>query len=113
MFSLDIVASKINRTFFVDGQHDNTDVGLAGYFFRRDVGRVWHVAERLEVGMVGANMGFLSPAVIPFGDVKEIGLGQDTRGRTRTWYLKINYVIKTAVNNRLRLFLTRTVPLRI
>lgn len=56
---------------------NNTDVGLAGYFFSRDVGRVWRVAERLEVGMVGANTGLLSQAVIPFGGVKESGLGRE------------------------------------
>jgi succinate-semialdehyde dehydrogenase/glutarate-semialdehyde dehydrogenase len=56
---------------------NDTDVGLAGYFFSRDVGRVWRVAERLEVGMVGANTGILSQAVIPFGGVKESGLGRE------------------------------------
>lgn len=56
---------------------NDTDVGLAGYFFSRDVGRVWRVAERLEVGMVGANTGLLSQAVIPFGGVKESGLGRE------------------------------------
>lgn len=52
-----------------------TPVGLAGYFFSRDVGRVWRVAEALEVGMVGTNTGLISQAVIPFGGVKESGLG--------------------------------------
>jgi succinate-semialdehyde dehydrogenase / glutarate-semialdehyde dehydrogenase len=56
---------------------NNTDVGLAGYFFSRDVGRVWRVAERLEVGMVGANTGLISQAVIPFGGIKESGLGRE------------------------------------
>ncbi|KAF8165723.1 succinate-semialdehyde dehydrogenase [Crassisporium funariophilum] len=56
---------------------NDTDVGLAGYFFSRDVGRVWRVAEKLEVGMVGANTGILSQAVIPFGGVKESGLGRE------------------------------------
>jgi len=56
---------------------NDTDAGLAGYFFSRDVGRVWRVAERLEVGMVGANTGLLSQAVIPFGGVKESGLGRE------------------------------------
>ncbi|THV08128.1 succinic semialdehyde dehydrogenase [Dendrothele bispora CBS 962.96] len=54
-----------------------TDVGLAGYFFSRDVGRAWRVAEKLEVGMVGINTGLLSQAVIPFGGVKESGLGRE------------------------------------
>jgi len=56
---------------------NDVDVGLAGYFFSRDVGRVWRVAERLEVGMVGTNTGFISQAVIPFGGVKESGLGRE------------------------------------
>jgi len=56
---------------------NDTEVGLAGYFFSRDIGRVWRVAERLEVGMVGANTGVLSQAVIPFGGVKESGLGRE------------------------------------
>jgi len=56
---------------------NSTDVGLAGYFFSRDIGRVWRVAEKLEVGMVGANTGLISQAVIPFGGVKESGLGRE------------------------------------
>lgn len=55
---------------------NDTPVGLAGYFFSRDVGRVWRVAEALEVGMVGTNTGVISQAVIPFGGVKESGLGK-------------------------------------
>ena len=55
---------------------NDTDVGLAGYFYSRDVGRVWRVAEALEVGMVGTNTGFISQAIIPFGGVKESGLGK-------------------------------------
>ena len=54
---------------------NDTAVGLAGYFFSRDVGRVWRVAEALEVGMVGANTGLISQAAIPFGGIKESGLG--------------------------------------
>lgn len=56
---------------------NNTDVGLAGYFFSRDVGRVWRVAEKLQVGMVGANTGLISQAAVPFGGVKESGLGRE------------------------------------
>lgn len=54
---------------------NDTEYGLAGYFYSRDVGRVWRVAEALEVGMVGTNTGLISQAVIPFGGVKESGLG--------------------------------------
>lgn len=55
---------------------NDVPVGLAGYFYSRDVGRVWRVAEALEVGMVGSNTGIISQAVIPFGGVKESGLGE-------------------------------------
>ncbi|KAH9938122.1 aldehyde dehydrogenase domain-containing protein [Fomitopsis serialis] len=51
-------------------------VGLAGYFYSRDVGRVWRVAEALEVGMVGTNTGLISQVAIPFGGVKESGIGR-------------------------------------
>ena len=51
-------------------------LGLLGYFYSRDVGRVWRVAEALEVGMVGTNTGSVSHASIPFGGVKESGIGK-------------------------------------
>lgn len=56
---------------------NNTEVGLAGYFFSQDSDRIWRVAEALEVGMVGANTGAISQAVIPFGGVKESGYGKE------------------------------------
>ncbi|KAG9091952.1 succinate semialdehyde dehydrogenase NADP+ linked [Ceratobasidium sp. UAMH 11750] len=56
---------------------NDSDVGLAGYFFSRDVGRVWRVAEALEVGMVGTNTGLISQAQVPFGGIKESGLGRE------------------------------------
>jgi succinate-semialdehyde dehydrogenase / glutarate-semialdehyde dehydrogenase len=49
---------------------NDTDFGLAGYFYSRDVGRVWRVAEALEVGIVGTNTGVISMNAIPFGGVK-------------------------------------------
>ncbi|KAI0794776.1 succinic semialdehyde dehydrogenase [Fomes fomentarius] len=52
-------------------------VGLAGHFYPRDVGRVWRVAEALEVGMVGTNTGITSQAAIPFGGVKQSGMGRE------------------------------------
>jgi len=56
---------------------NDTDVGLGGYFYSRDVGRTWRVAEALEVGMVGINTANISGATIPFGGVKESGLGRE------------------------------------
>lgn len=56
---------------------NETNVGLAGYFYSRDIGRIWRVAEALEVGMVGINTGIISNATIPFGGVKESGIGRE------------------------------------
>jgi succinate-semialdehyde dehydrogenase / glutarate-semialdehyde dehydrogenase len=54
-----------------------TNVGLAGYFFSQDLGRVYRVAEHLEVGMVGVNTGLISDPAAPFGGVKESGFGRE------------------------------------
>ncbi|WVW78751.1 hypothetical protein I302_100712 [Kwoniella bestiolae CBS 10118] len=56
---------------------NNSEVGLAGYFFSEDVDRVFRVSEALETGMVGANTGMISQAVIPFGGIKESGYGKE------------------------------------
>lgn len=56
---------------------NNTDVGLAGYFFSRDIERVHRIAEALEVGMVGVNTGLISDPAAPFGGVKESGFGRE------------------------------------
>ena len=56
---------------------NDTPFGLAAYFYGRDVGRVWRVAEGLESGMVGINTGIMSTEVAPFGGVKESGLGRE------------------------------------
>ncbi|KAJ0153719.1 Uncharacterized protein HZ326_3891 [Fusarium oxysporum f. sp. albedinis] len=56
---------------------NNTEVGLAGYFFSRDIERVHRIAESLEVGMVGVNTGIISDAAAPFGGVKESGFGRE------------------------------------
>lgn len=56
---------------------NNTEFGLAAYFFSRDVGRIWRVAEAIEAGMVGVNTGLISQACIPFGGIKESGLGRE------------------------------------
>jgi succinate-semialdehyde dehydrogenase/glutarate-semialdehyde dehydrogenase len=56
---------------------NDTPFGLAAYFYSRDVGRIWRVAEGLEYGMVGINEGAISNEVAPFGGVKESGLGRE------------------------------------
>jgi succinate-semialdehyde dehydrogenase/glutarate-semialdehyde dehydrogenase len=56
---------------------NDTEFGLASYFYARDVARVFRVAERLEAGIVGVNTGIISNEVAPFGGVKESGLGRE------------------------------------
>jgi succinate-semialdehyde dehydrogenase/glutarate-semialdehyde dehydrogenase len=56
---------------------NDTEFGLAAYFYARDLGRVWRVAEALEAGIVGINTGLISTEVAPFGGVKQSGLGRE------------------------------------
>lgn len=56
---------------------NEAEVGLAGYFFSRDIGRIYRVAEALEVGMIGVNTGLISDPATPFGGVKESGFGRE------------------------------------
>lgn len=69
-----------------------TEFGLASYFYSRDVGRVWRVAEALEYGMVGINEGLISTEVAPFGGVKQSGLGREGSKYGIDEYLEIKYL---------------------
>jgi len=69
-----------------------TDYGLASYFYARDLGRVWRVAEALEYGMVGANVGLIGNEVAPFGGVKQSGIGREGSKYGIEEYLEIKYV---------------------
>lgn len=71
---------------------NDTPFGLAAYFYGRDVGRVWRVAEALEAGMVGVNTGLISTEVAPFGGVKESGLGREGSKYGIEEFLEIKYV---------------------
>ena len=71
---------------------NRTEFGLAAYFYARDVGRVWRVAEALESGMVGINTGLISTEVAPFGGVKESGLGREGSKYGIDDYLEIKYM---------------------
>ena len=71
---------------------NNTDFGLASYFFSRDIGRIWRVAERLDYGMVGINTGLISNEVAPFGGVKQSGLGREGSKYGMDEYLEMKYL---------------------
>jgi len=71
---------------------NDTPYGLAAYFYARDVGRVWRVAEGLEYGMVGVNTGILSTEVAPFGGVKESGIGREGSKYGIEEWMEIKYL---------------------
>lgn len=72
---------------------NDTEFGLATYFYSRDIGRVWRVAEQLEYGMVGINTGLISNETAPFGGVKQSGLGREGSHFGIEDYLEVKYVL--------------------
>ncbi|WP_234084286.1 NAD-dependent succinate-semialdehyde dehydrogenase [Azonexus sp. R2A61] len=71
---------------------NDTEFGLAAYFFSRDVGRAWRVGEALEYGMVGINSGLISNEVAPFGGIKQSGLGREGSKYGLEEYLEVKYL---------------------
>jgi len=71
---------------------NDSEFGLAGYFFARDIGKVFRVAEAMQVGMVGVNTGMISTEVAPFGGVKQSGIGREGSKYGIDDYLDIKYV---------------------
>ena len=74
---------------------NNSQYGLASYFYSRDIGRIWKVAEALEYGMVGVNSGIIANEVVPFGGVKQSGLGREGSVFGMDEYLELKYVCIT------------------
>jgi len=71
---------------------NDTEFGLAAYFYSRDVGRIFRVMEALEYGMVGANEGLISNEVVPFGGIKESGIGREGSKYGIEDFLELKYV---------------------
>jgi len=71
---------------------NNTEFGLASYFYSRDVGRIFRVGEALEYGMVGINVGIIATEHVPFGGVKQSGLGREGSHHGMDEYLEIKYL---------------------
>ena len=76
----------------VIAQANDTRYGLASYFYARDIGRVWRVAEALEYGMVGINEGVVSTELAPFGGIKESGLGREGGAYGIDEFVEIKYL---------------------
>jgi succinate-semialdehyde dehydrogenase/glutarate-semialdehyde dehydrogenase len=71
---------------------NDTKIGLAAYFYARDIGRIWRVAGGLEYGMIGINEGIISNAAAPFGGVKQSGSGREGSKYGLDDYLEIKYL---------------------
>ena len=72
---------------------NDSEFGLSGYFYSRDVGRIFRVAEQMETGIVGANVGIISTEVAPFGGVKQSGLGREGSKYGMDEYLEVKYIL--------------------
>jgi succinate-semialdehyde dehydrogenase/glutarate-semialdehyde dehydrogenase len=77
---------------------NDTEFGLAAYFYGRDIARVWRVAEALEYGIVGINTGLISTEVAPFGGVKESGLGREGSKYGMEEFVEIKYLCFGGIN---------------
>ena len=75
-----------------------TEFGLASYFFSRDLGRIFRVGEALEYGMVGVNTGLISTAEVPFGGVKQSGLGREGSRHGMDEYLETKYLCLAGIS---------------
>jgi len=71
---------------------NNTEFGLASYFYSRDVGRIFRVSEGLEYGMVGINVGIIATEHVPFGGVKQSGLGREGSHHGMEEYVELKYL---------------------
>ena len=85
IFAFDTEAEVIERA-------NDTEFGLAAYFYSRDIGRVMRVAEKLESGMVGVNTGLISTAEAPFGGIKQSGLGREGSKYGLDDFLEMKYI---------------------
>ena len=79
---------------------NDTEFGLASYFYSRDQARVWRVSEALDFGMVGVNTGLISTAEAPFGGVKMSGLGREGSRHGLDDFLEIKYICIGGIDAR-------------
>ncbi|MBI28403.1 MAG: Glutarate-semialdehyde dehydrogenase DavD [Alphaproteobacteria bacterium MarineAlpha5_Bin11] len=83
---------KFNNEDEVINMANDSPYGLASYFYSRDIGKIWRVAEALEYGMVGVNTGIMSKAEAPFGGIKESGLGREGSKYGLDDFLEVKYI---------------------
>jgi succinate-semialdehyde dehydrogenase/glutarate-semialdehyde dehydrogenase len=77
---------------------NDTEFGLASYFYSRDIGRIWRIAEELEYGMVGINTGLISTEVVPFGGMKQSGIGREGSHYGIDEFIEVKYLCFGGLN---------------
>jgi succinate-semialdehyde dehydrogenase/glutarate-semialdehyde dehydrogenase len=77
---------------------NNTEYGLASYFYSRDIGRIWRIAEGLESGIVGINVGIISNEIAPFGGIKESGIGREGSKYGIEEFVEVKYLCMGDIN---------------
>ncbi|MCL4103962.1 UNVERIFIED_CONTAM: hypothetical protein GTU68_034824 [Idotea baltica] len=90
---------RFNSESEVIAMANDTEFGLASYFYTRDIGRVWRVAEALDYGIVGINEGIISNEMAPFGGVKESGSGREGSKYGIDDYVEIKYMLMGGLDN--------------
>ena len=78
---------------------NDTEFGLAAYFYSRDIGRIWRVAEQLEYGIVGINAGIISTEVAPFGGMKESGVGREGSHFGLDEFMEVKYLCMGGIDS--------------
>ncbi|CAN7743390.1 NAD-dependent succinate-semialdehyde dehydrogenase [Rhizobium leguminosarum] len=76
---------------------NDTELGLASYLYSRDIGRIWRVAEALETGMVGVNIGLMANEAVPFGGIKESGVGREGSHYGIEDYMEVKYICMAGI----------------
>jgi succinate-semialdehyde dehydrogenase/glutarate-semialdehyde dehydrogenase len=76
---------------------NETELGLASYFYSRDIGRIWRVAEALETGMVGVNIGLMANEAVPFGGIKQSGIGREGSHYGIEDYMEVKYICMAGI----------------
>ncbi len=77
---------------------NDTEYGLAAYFYSRDIGRIWRIAEAIESGIIGINVGIISTEVAPFGGMKESGIGREGSKYGMEEFLEVKYLCMGDIN---------------
>ena len=77
---------------------NDTEFGLASYYFTRDIGRIWRMSEGLEYGIVGINTGLISSEVAPFGGMKESGFGREGSKYGIEDYVEVKYLLMAGID---------------